>query len=164
MADEPDYSIYLDKEPTDLQERFVPWLIEKVGYDPNGAKTKAAAFAAGVRLAVSLRIPFQASPENREATEQRRVQRDEERNSFKLQREQERDAKAAERERLAAEKAEARAAKAAEKAIPAEDDAPAKPAKAVKATPAATPAKATAAAGRGRRGARPAAAAATSPF
>lgn len=76
-AREIDYEAYKTKAPTDLQERFVPWLTDKVGIDPNSDfKSKAHAFAEGVRLAVALRIPFQASDENRAATEQARANRE----------------------------------------------------------------------------------------
>lgn len=166
---EPDYTIYKDKEPTDLQARFSPWITEKTGYSPAAAKTKQEAFEAGVRLAVTLRIPFQASPENRDATEQRRQSVAEERAAEKARRDEERAAKAAEREEaLAARQAEkeAKAAERANKVAATEEAAPTKPAKPAKAVPAATPAKAAAAApvrGRGR-GARPQAAASASPF
>lgn len=60
---EPDYAVWKDKEPTDLQARFVPWIIDKVGVE-FGTKKEQLAFAEGVRLAVSLRMRFQASPEN----------------------------------------------------------------------------------------------------
>lgn len=63
---EPDYKSYLDKAPTILQERFAGWLQgDEVGYNPAGAKTKQAAFEEGVRLAVALRMLFQASDFNR---------------------------------------------------------------------------------------------------
>jgi hypothetical protein len=63
-----DYPKYLEKAPTALQERFAGWLqSEAVGYDPSKAKSKVEAFEEGVRLAVALRIPFQASDFNREA-------------------------------------------------------------------------------------------------
>lgn len=165
-ATEEDFTKYKDKEPTELQARFAPWLVEKTGYDPAVAKTKQAAFEAGVRLAVALRIPFQASPENREATEARRLAAQEEREALRAEREEARKLAAQEREEAAAAKAEERAARAAakaEKAQPAEE-APAKPAKATKAVPAATPAKAAAAPARGRRGARPAATGGSTPF
>lgn len=72
---EVDYPAYLNKPPTDLQERFPDFIIDKVGYDPQSAKTKDEAFRQGVRLAVALRMSFQASPENREATQARRQER-----------------------------------------------------------------------------------------
>jgi hypothetical protein len=74
-----DYSHYLDKAPTDLQERFAEWLqSDAVGFDPTAAKTKAVAFSEGVRLGVALRMKFQASPENQEVLEEQRMAREEE--------------------------------------------------------------------------------------
>lgn len=74
-----DFSPYLEKGPTDLQARFTDWLKgEAVGYDPATAKTKAEAFAEGVRLATALRMKFQASPENQEELEARRLAKEEE--------------------------------------------------------------------------------------
>jgi hypothetical protein len=60
------FTDYLDKEPTPLQARFPDWLVEKVGITFGTAK-EMAAFREGVRLSTALRIPFQASPENRAA-------------------------------------------------------------------------------------------------
>lgn len=66
---------YLNKKPTDLQERFADWLLEEdiVGYDPAKAKTKEEAFREGVRLATAMRMIFQASPENRAANAERKA-------------------------------------------------------------------------------------------
>lgn len=61
--------------PTNLQARFVGWIQDKVGYEPTKAKTKAEAFAEGVRLAVALRMPFQASDENQKVLAQRRAEK-----------------------------------------------------------------------------------------
>lgn len=72
--EEIDYTSYRDKAPTDLQARFPDWLIEKVGVT-FGTKKEEAAFREGVRLATALRMPFQASPENRAATAERRAER-----------------------------------------------------------------------------------------
>lgn len=72
---EPDYTPYAHKAPTALQERFPEWLTSKTGYDPSAAKSKQEAFEAGVRLSVALRMDYQASPENREATEKERAAR-----------------------------------------------------------------------------------------
>ena len=71
--EEQDFSGYVDKAPTELQERFTAWIPEVTGFDPNGCKSKSAAFAEGVRLAVSLRMPFQRSPENQELLAERRA-------------------------------------------------------------------------------------------
>jgi len=73
---EVDLSSYLDKTPTDLQERFAAWLKDAVGFDPSRAKTKEDAFNEGVRLATAMRMIFQASAENQEVLEQRRVERE----------------------------------------------------------------------------------------
>ena len=73
---EPDYTVYRTKRPTPLQERFPEWITDKTGYDPSAAKSKQEAFEEGVRLATSLRMQFQASPENREATARLRAARE----------------------------------------------------------------------------------------
>lgn len=62
---EEDYTKYLDREPTDLQERFSDWIVEKVGVEFKTNK-EMEAFEIGVRMATSLRMKFQASPENQE--------------------------------------------------------------------------------------------------
>lgn len=72
---EVDLEVYLTKPATDLQERFADWIMEQVGYDPSGAKTKEAAFREGVRIATATRMVFQASPENKEATAAKRQER-----------------------------------------------------------------------------------------
>jgi hypothetical protein len=73
---EKDYTGYASKAATPLQQDFAEWLLsDEVGYDPSAAKTKRDAFEEGVRLAVALRIPFQASDFNRERTADRRSQR-----------------------------------------------------------------------------------------
>lgn len=114
---EPDYTKYLDKAPTELQERFAIWVQEKTGFEANGCKTKQEAFEQGVRLGVALRMAFQASPENREAHAQRRAER----------------AQAAaatpEADETAAPAAPRRGAKAAKSAVAPAPPAPAAPAK-----------------------------------
>lgn len=60
---ETDFTVWAGKPPTDLQARFGPWLLEKVGIE-FGTKKETDAFLEGVRLSTALRIPFQASPEN----------------------------------------------------------------------------------------------------
>jgi hypothetical protein len=65
-----DYTPYATLQPTRLQDEFADWIVDKTGVDPSGAKSKAAAFAEGVRLGVALRIPYQRSPENRASREQ----------------------------------------------------------------------------------------------
>lgn len=102
---------YRNSAPTDLQTRFADWITEKVA--PTVADE--ASFREGVRLATALRMPFQASEENKVA----RV------NSVSS-RAEEREAKAKEREEKAAARkaaAEERVAKAAEKAAAAKQKA-----------------------------------------
>lgn len=73
---ERDYSAYKHQPPTDLQSRFADWLIEKLDLEfTSGAAEKG--FREGVRLAVALRIPFQASPENQAHRAQRAAEREE---------------------------------------------------------------------------------------
>lgn len=128
--EELDYTYPLGQPPTPLQARMGEWLMsEAVGYDPNAAKSKREAFLEGVRLCIALRIPYQASDHNKEATAQERADR-----------EQARAEAAAERERKRAERAAA-AAKTPEPEPVAEQPATAKPAKR-----AGKPAKATTAA------------------
>lgn len=73
-VDEYDYTKYADKEPTDLQERFGNWILDKVGVS-FGTKKETDAFKEGVRLATALRMPFQRSPENQEASPMVRANR-----------------------------------------------------------------------------------------
>ena len=68
----PQYAAAAEKPATDLQARFVPWLVEKTGYDPSNSSPEEA-FAEGVKLAVALRMTFQASDENKQATQDRRA-------------------------------------------------------------------------------------------
>jgi hypothetical protein len=114
---ERDYTVYAEKAPTPLQTEYLDWVIEKTGVDPNGYKSKAVAFAEGVRLSMALRSLHQSSPENQASLQRRR-------------------AAAAANAAAEAEAEEApaprKAAKAATKAAP------------TKATKAATPRKATA--------------------
>ncbi len=67
-----DPAAYLEKPATALQERFAEWIKAEVGYDPSAAKSKAEAFAEGVRLATATRMVFQASDSNREANSEAR--------------------------------------------------------------------------------------------
>lgn len=119
---EPDYKSYLDKAPTILQERFAGWLQgDEVGYNPAGAKTKQAAFEEGVRLAVALRMLFQASDFNR--AENARVKAE---NEAKREASAAAAANAPDPEPVAAP-APAKAAKAAKKAAPAKAARPGTP-------------------------------------
>jgi hypothetical protein len=65
-AEEPNYSKYLEQDPTALMEHIEPWIRNKAGVDPTKFKTKAEAFKYGVYLTVALRMTHQASPENQE--------------------------------------------------------------------------------------------------
>jgi hypothetical protein len=61
-----DYTAYVDKAPTALQEHITDWLQEVTEYDPTKARTKAEAFAMGVKLTVALRMEHQKSEANQE--------------------------------------------------------------------------------------------------
>ena len=76
-AEAEDYTEFRDKPATPLQAHFAEWITEQLEIDPQTAyKTKAAAFTDGVRLGTALRMQFQASPENRAATAERRAERE----------------------------------------------------------------------------------------
>lgn len=73
-----DFEKYRDKAPTDLQERFAAWILEKVDPAPKDedgdeVELDLPSFTEGVRLGVALRMVFQASPENQEILEERRA-------------------------------------------------------------------------------------------
>lgn len=68
---EKDYTKYLGKPPTALQEHMADWVIEKTGIT-FGTKKEEAAFREGIRLGILLRIPHQASPENHAARADRK--------------------------------------------------------------------------------------------
>jgi hypothetical protein len=74
---EEDYPKYADKAPTDLQERLADWIMEKTGVT-FATKKEEAAYREGVRLAVALRMKFQASPENQAAIAERAASREDE--------------------------------------------------------------------------------------
>lgn len=74
--EEPDYTVYADKAMTAKQAAFRDWILEKVDIDPTAYKTKAEAFDEGVRLGASLRMRFQASPENQELLAEERAARE----------------------------------------------------------------------------------------
>lgn len=65
-AADTDFTVWATKPATDLQKRFGPWILDKVGIE-FGTKKELDAFLEGVRLSTALRIPFQASPENQAA-------------------------------------------------------------------------------------------------
>ncbi len=94
---ERDFTSYAGKEPTSLQARMADWLLDKVGVMPADEES----FRDGVRLAVALRMDFQRSAENREATEREKTERQSsltERREKWLATKAEREAKAKERE------------------------------------------------------------------
>jgi hypothetical protein len=74
VEDEKDYTTYLDKAPTDLQERFAQWILDQTGYEPNDSDD----FATGVQLATALRMEFQRSPENQAELERKRAAKEQE--------------------------------------------------------------------------------------
>ena len=97
----------VDKDPSDLHERFAEWLVEKTGYEDVDVKS--------VQLACALRIEFQKSPENQEVLAAKRDAAE----KAEAEREEKREA----REQRKREEQEAKAKKAAAaKAKPAEDE------------------------------------------
>lgn len=58
-----DVTQYADKAPTAFHKFFARWITEQVGYAPERARTKRAAFLAGVSISTAARQAFQASPE-----------------------------------------------------------------------------------------------------
>jgi hypothetical protein len=158
-TEELDYSYPLGQDPTPLQDRFASWIMsDAVGYAPSAAKTKEEAFREGVRLGVALRIPYQASDHNKEATAAER----EERARLKAEEDAVKAQRKAERAAAAAQKP---APQAAAEEQPAQSNKPAKRTTGKAAKPAPAPAAAPAPARPAPRRAparRPAAAAATS--
>lgn len=128
LETEEDYTKYADKAPTDLQDRLADWIMEKTGVT-FATKKEEVAYREGVRLAVALRMKFQASPENQAAIAERASGREEE-------------------EVQAAKTPAAPRKGSSARTTPPREAAPAKAAKATKATKAtkAAPAKAAAAA------------------
>jgi len=56
-----DVTQYADKEPTGYHKAFANWIVKEVGFDPNGAASKRAAFLMGVSIATAARPAFQNS-------------------------------------------------------------------------------------------------------
>jgi hypothetical protein len=106
---EVDLTIYVTKPATPLQASEPAWLTENTGYDPGAAKTKAEAFAMGVKLTLNCHKFFQISPENKSRTEEARAAKAE----LAEQRELERAEKAGLKEATEAERAEKREAREA---------------------------------------------------
>lgn len=79
-ADGPeDYTVYRDKEPTTKMTKFADWIIDNV-YEgeltKDDFKDQEDAFREGVRLGGTLRMKFQASPENQADLEAARAARE----------------------------------------------------------------------------------------
>jgi hypothetical protein len=53
-----DVTEYADKAPTGYHKAFAKWIVEFVGFDPNEATSKRAAFLAGVSIATAARPAF----------------------------------------------------------------------------------------------------------
>lgn len=60
-AKRTDVTVYADKEPTDYHKAFARWIVKEVGYNPDEAGTKRAAFLAGVSIATAARPAFMDS-------------------------------------------------------------------------------------------------------
>lgn len=56
-----DVTVYADKPATEYHKAFAKWLVSEVGYDPNSAPSKRAAFLAAIRLACTTRSEFMSS-------------------------------------------------------------------------------------------------------
>lgn len=69
IDEEKDYSLYLEKAPTALHERFADWILEKTGYEP----TDEEEFRTAVSLSTALRMEHQRSPENQEVLAENRA-------------------------------------------------------------------------------------------
>lgn len=57
----PDVSVYAEKEPTPYHKAFAKWIVQEVGYEPNDATSKRAAFLMGVSIATVARNTFNNS-------------------------------------------------------------------------------------------------------
>lgn len=116
---------YNGKASTAVQTRYADWLIEKLEIEFTGSKKEAEAkealFRETVRVSTALRMIFQASPENQEAREE-----------GKAEREEAQEAKAAEKAKAKADKKAAKAAKPAEDDEAEADETPAPKAKPAK--------------------------------
>lgn len=56
-----DVTAYAVKPPTEYHKAFARWIVTEVGYDPNAATSKRAAFLAGVSIATAARPAFMDS-------------------------------------------------------------------------------------------------------
>ena len=52
---------YATKPPTDYHKAFAKWIVQEIGFDPNEASTKRAAFLMGVAISTATRPKFQQS-------------------------------------------------------------------------------------------------------
>jgi len=118
----------VDKDPSDLHERFAEWIADKTGYEDVDVKS--------VQMACALRIEFQKSPENQEvlaekraAAEEAEAKREEKREAREVKKREEAEAKAKKAATATAKKAAAK--KAAEPVEDDEDEAEEPPAKPV---------------------------------
>lgn len=69
---EPNYTKYLETDPTQLMVHIEKWIRDRAEIDPTKFKTKAEAFAYGVYMTVHLRGIHQASEENQDRLEANR--------------------------------------------------------------------------------------------
>lgn len=58
---ERDVTQYADKPASDYHKAFARWIVQEVGYDPDSATSKKAAFLAGVSIATAARPAFMDS-------------------------------------------------------------------------------------------------------
>jgi cobalamin biosynthesis protein CobT len=56
-----DVTQYADKPASDYHKAYAKWIVTDVGYDPNSAASKRAAFLAGVSIATAARSAFMES-------------------------------------------------------------------------------------------------------
>lgn len=56
-----DPTVYAEKDPTPYHKAFANWIVRHVGYNPDAAPTKRAAFLAGVSIATAARPAFMES-------------------------------------------------------------------------------------------------------
>jgi len=57
----PDVTVYATKAPTDYHKAFARWIVDEVGYNPESASSKKAAFFRGVAIATAARPAFMSS-------------------------------------------------------------------------------------------------------
>jgi len=56
-----DVTKWATQAPTDYHRKFAQWIVREVGFDPDGAKSKRAAFLAGVSIGTAARNAFMGS-------------------------------------------------------------------------------------------------------